>query len=79
MVNVTCGVLLVEDQVDLNFANPQVLIEFAAIIRYYLERGVIIFRLDAVAFLWKEPGTSCIHLQQTHELIKIFTLADGAP
>lgn len=63
-----------EDQVDLNFANPQVLIEFAAIIRYYLERGVIIFRLDAVAFLWKEPGTSCIHLQQTHELIKILRL-----
>ena len=63
-----------EDQVDLNFANPQVLIEFAGIIRRYLERGVIIFRLDAVAFLWKEPGTSCIHLQQTHELIKILRL-----
>jgi sucrose phosphorylase len=63
-----------DDQVDLNFANPQVLIEFAAIIRYYLERGVIIFRLDAVAFLWKEPGTPCIHLQQTHELIKILRL-----
>ncbi|WP_417545705.1 sugar phosphorylase [Marinobacter sp.] len=63
-----------EDQVDLNFANPQVLIEFAAIIRYYLERGVIIFRLDAVAFLWKEPGTPSIHLQQTHELIKILRL-----
>ena len=63
-----------EDQVDLNFANPQVLIEFAGIIRRYLERGVIVFRLDAVAFLWKEPGTSCIHLQQTHELIKILRL-----
>lgn len=63
-----------EDQVDLNFANPQVLIEFAGIIRYYLERGVRLFRLDAVAFLWKEPGTSCIHLQQTHELIKILRL-----
>ena len=63
-----------EDQVDLNFANPKVLIEFAAIIRWYLERGIIIFRLDAVAFLWKEPGTPCIHLQQTHELIKILRL-----
>jgi sucrose phosphorylase len=63
-----------EDQVDLNFANPRVLIEFAAIIRYYLERGVVIFRLDAVAFLWKDPGTPCIHLQQTHELIKILRL-----
>ncbi|MDO3722700.1 sugar phosphorylase [Marinobacter sp. chi1] len=63
-----------EDQVDLNFANPQVLIEFAAIIRYYLERGVVLFRLDAVAFLWKEPGTPSIHLQETHELIKIMRL-----
>jgi len=63
-----------EDQVDLNFANPQVLMEFVAIIRQYLEHGVRIFRLDAVAFLWKEPGTPCIHLQQTHELIKILRL-----
>jgi len=63
-----------EDQVDLNFANPQVLNEFVAIIRRYLEHGVILFRLDAVAFLWKEPGTPSIHLQQTHELIKILRL-----
>ncbi|MDX1458404.1 MAG: alpha-amylase family glycosyl hydrolase [Marinobacter sp.] len=60
-----------EDQVDLNFRNPAVLLEFVRIIRYYLERGVLWFRMDAVAFLWKEVGTSCIHLQQTHELIKI--------
>ncbi|WP_375177758.1 sugar phosphorylase [Marinobacter mobilis] len=60
-----------EDQVDLNFRNPKVLLEFVGIIRYYLERGVQWFRMDAVAFLWKEAGTSCIHLQQTHELIKI--------
>lgn len=63
-----------EDQVDLNFANPQVLIEFVRIVRSYLEHGVQIFRLDAVAYLWKEPGTPCIHLQQTHELIKILRL-----
>ena len=63
-----------EDQVDLNFANPQVLNEFAGIIRYYLERGITYFRMDAVAFLWKEVGTPSIHLQQTHELIKILRL-----
>lgn len=63
-----------EDQVDLNFANPRVLEEFVAIIRRYLEHGISIFRLDAVAFLWKEIGTPCIHLQQTHELIKILRL-----
>ncbi|MGB1062517.1 MAG: alpha-amylase family glycosyl hydrolase, partial [Ketobacter sp.] len=46
-----------EDQVDLNFKNPKVLLEFVNIIRHYLEYGVQIFRLDAVAFLWKEEGT----------------------
>ncbi len=63
-----------EDQVDLNFANPKVLIEFANIIFHYLENGIRVFRLDAVAFLWKEPGSSCIHLQQTHEIIKVLRL-----
>ena len=63
-----------EDQVDLNFENPQVLVEFVNIIRHYMERGVRIFRLDAVAFLWKQMGTSCIHLDQTHEIIKILRL-----
>lgn len=59
------------DQVDLDFANPQVLLEFLKIIRCYLEHGVSIFRLDAIGFLWKEPGTSCIHLPQTHEIVRL--------
>ena len=59
------------DQVDMNFANPNVLLEFAKIIALYLEMGVRWFRLDAVAFLWKELGTNCIHLPQTHEIIKL--------
>jgi sucrose phosphorylase len=59
------------DQVDLNFKNPQVLIEFVNIIRHYLERGVKIFRMDAVAYLWKQVGTPSIHLQETHEVIKL--------
>lgn len=59
------------DQVDLNFANPKVLLEFVQIIRFYLDRGVKLFRLDAVAFLWKELGTRCINLPQTHELVRL--------
>lgn len=59
------------DQVDLNFRNPQVILEFVRIIRMYLNHGVAIFRMDAVPFLWKEPGTSCVHLKQTHEIIKL--------
>ncbi len=59
------------DQVDLNFANPAVLLEFARIVRRQLDAGVSIFRLDAVAFLWKEPGSDCLNLPQTHELVRL--------
>ncbi|TNE76151.1 MAG: alpha-amylase [Gammaproteobacteria bacterium] len=59
------------DQPDLNFANPDVLLEFVNIIRLYLDFGVKIFRLDAIAFLWKEAGTSCINLPQTHEIVRL--------
>ena len=60
------------DQVDLNFRNPDVLLEFVRIIRHYLDQGVKIFRLDAVAFLWKEVGGSCLNLSQTHEIVRLF-------
>ncbi len=60
-----------EDQVDLNFQNPRVLVEFVRIIRDYLNHGISLFRMDAVPFLWKQAGTSCVHLQQTHEIIKL--------
>jgi sucrose phosphorylase len=59
------------DQVDLNFSNPSVLLEFVKIIRFYLDRGVRIFRFDAVAFLWKVVGTSCLNLDQTHEIVRL--------
>nr|WP_070959922.1 sugar phosphorylase [Hyphomonas sp. Mor2] len=59
------------DQVDLNFANPDVLLEFLRIMRLHIENGVRIIRLDAVAFLWKEVGTSCIHLPETHAVIQL--------
>ena len=62
------------DQVDFNFANPAVVVEFVSIIRQLLDAGVRVFRLDAVAFLWKESGTTCMNLPQTHELIRLFRL-----
>lgn len=62
------------DQIDLDFRNPRVLLEFVGIIRHYLERGIALFRLDAVAFLWKEIGTPCINLPQTHEIIRMLRL-----
>ncbi len=59
------------DQVDFDFRNPKVLETFTSIIRLYLDKGVKIFRFDAVAFLWKVAGTSCINLEQTHEVIRL--------
>tara|TARA_R110000772_G_scaffold54227_1_gene123790 strand:+ start:67651 stop:69423 length:1773 start_codon:yes stop_codon:yes gene_type:complete len=67
------------DQVDLDFRNPEVLLQFVRIVRLYLDRGVRIFRLDAIAFLWKIPGTSCLNLEQTHEVVRLFrTLIEHA-
>ncbi|MBR9910575.1 MAG: sugar phosphorylase [Gammaproteobacteria bacterium] len=62
------------DQVDLNFANPAVLKQFVSIVRQYLDMGVRIFRFDAVAFLWKIPGTPSINLEETHGLVRLFRL-----
>ncbi|WP_020409941.1 alpha-amylase family glycosyl hydrolase [Hahella ganghwensis] len=62
------------DQVDLDFKNPNVLLEFLKIIRLYLDKGIRWFRLDAVAFLWKTPGTPCINLPETHEMIRLLRL-----
>ena len=59
------------DQVDLNFNNPLLLFEIVSIINFYMERGITIFRLDAIAFLWKEIGSSCLNLPQTHEMVRL--------
>lgn len=58
-------------QVDFDFRNPEVLKEFMRIIRFYLDKGIRIFRLDAVAFLWKNLGTNCLNLPETHEVVRL--------
>jgi sucrose phosphorylase len=60
------------DQIDMNYSNPDVLLEFIDILLYYIRRGARMVRLDAVGYLWKQPGTRCIHLPQTHAIIKLF-------
>ncbi|MGE4534447.1 sugar phosphorylase [Halomonas sp.] len=60
-----------EDQIDLNFANPDVLLEFIGILLFYLGQGARVIRLDAIAYLWKAVGTPCIHLPQTHEVVRL--------
>jgi len=59
------------DQIDLNFANPEVLLKFLHILYLYIQKGAHIIRLDAIAFLWKQIGTTCLHLPQTHEIVKL--------
>ncbi len=59
------------DQVDLDFSNADVLFDFLDILLFYLSKGMRIIRLDAIAYLWKMIGTSCIHLPQTHEVVKL--------
>ncbi|MCI5074282.1 sugar phosphorylase [Oricola sp.] len=62
------------DQIDLNYANPDVLIDMIRIMRLHIANGVRIIRLDAVAFIWKEIGTSCIHLRETHAIVRLMRL-----
>jgi sucrose phosphorylase len=59
------------DQADLNFANLDVLIDIVDTLLFYIRKGATLIRLDAVAYLWKELGTSSIHLPQTHRVIKL--------
>lgn len=59
------------DQVDFDFGNPEVLLEFVSIMLDYAERGCRLLRLDAIAYLWKEDGTSCIHHPKTHAVVKL--------
>ncbi len=67
------------DQVDFDFRNPEVLKAFTSIIKQYLDSGVKIFRLDAIAFLWKIVGTTSINLSQTHEVVRLLrTLIESA-
>ncbi len=60
------------DQVDLNFRNEQVLLRVVDILLHYVRRGADVIRLDAVTYIWRELGTSCAHLRQTHALVQLF-------
>ena len=59
------------DQVDFNVKNPEVVLEMLDILLFYASQGVSYIRLDAIGLLWKKLGTACMHLPETHKLIKI--------
>ncbi|MDA3955219.1 sugar phosphorylase [Oceanispirochaeta sp.] len=60
------------DQVDLDFSNPDVLLEFLDIFLLYASKGAQIIRLDAIGFLWKEIGTTCMHHPKTHAVVQLY-------
>ncbi|MFW6222025.1 MAG: sugar phosphorylase [Bacteroidota bacterium] len=60
------------DQVDLNFGNPEVLLEILKVLFLYIQNGARIIRLDAIAYIYKKIGTTCIHLPEVHNIVKLF-------
>lgn len=60
-----------EDQVDLNANQPQVVLDIIDVLLFYVEMGASLIRLDAIAFLWKKLGTTCIHLPETHRIVQL--------
>ncbi len=62
------------DQVDINFGSVTILTKMIKILLFYVIMGATILRLDAIAFLWKEIGTTCVHLPNTHNIVKLFRL-----
>ena len=60
------------DQVDLNYKNPFVLMFMIETLLLYVRRGADNIRLDAVTYIWSEPGTRCVHMEEAHEIIKLF-------
>ncbi len=70
-----------DDQIDLNYRNPEVLVRVMGSILDYVSHGARFIRLDAIGFIWKEMGTTCMHLRETHAIIKLIKLVleDAAP
>ena len=58
------------DQIDLNYASPELLLEVIDTLLFYVAKGARFIRLDAIAFIWKEIGTDCIHLPEAHRIIQ---------
>jgi sucrose phosphorylase len=64
-----------EDQVDLNYRNPDVLVAVLDVLFFLIAKGALLLRLDAVTYLWKEPGTSSANMPETHAIIKVIRAA----
>jgi len=59
-------------QWDLNYSNPEVFRAMAGEMLFLANQGVEILRMDAVAFIWKQLGTTCENLPEAHTLLQAF-------
>jgi maltose alpha-D-glucosyltransferase/alpha-amylase len=57
-------------QPDLNYDNPEVQEAMLDTLRFWLDRGLDGFRLDAVPYLYEREGTNCENLDETHSYLK---------
>ncbi len=57
-------------QWDLDWSNPDVFIEMTDVLLNLANRGVDVFRLDAVAFMWKRLGTNSQNQPEVHHLLQ---------
>ena len=62
------------DQIDVDWRNSNVLLEFLKLLSRYIENGAEWIRLDAIAFIWKEPNTTCLHRKEVHLIVKILNI-----
>lgn len=60
-----------EDQIDLNYATPEVLLDIMDLLLFYIDMGASMLRLDAIGYLWKKIGTTCINLEETHTAVRL--------
>ena len=60
------------DQIDFNFKSLNVLTKMVEVLLFYVQNGAMLLRQDAIAYLWKEISSTCIHLEQTHDMVKLF-------
>lgn len=61
-----------KDQIDLNYKSKELLLEIISVLLFYVSKGANYLRLDAIGFLWKKIGTTCIHLEEAHVIIQLF-------
>ena len=62
------------DQIDYDYTNLKFFEEIVSLIIFFIKKNISFFRLDAIAYIYKQSGTVCINHEKTHKFVKIFRL-----